>query len=165
MTYLCIFGKYSDELVRYLTNTGFTENMPITTDKSSKLRAKYVSEKEYAQLQEDGCIDISFKLKDDSIFGVIKPFGNTRVFQFCDIATYRYLKKKFKKQVITLHIVGNTDEYENRLSQTDTEEYSKVANIEIDGNCKTKEMAEKIEEYLGRANNENMFKLYDNDNK
>ena len=151
MTYLCIFGECTKELLTYLDLTGFKENKPIITDEASEYRAVLTSLKGYKALEGNGDVVVAYKLKDGSTFAILTPFGTGEYFTFCDLATYKVLKEYFNSdEVLAVHIDGDIDKYENQLTEFSKSEYDKVADIRLSSNSTLKQNIKILEDYLGR---------------
>ena len=165
MVYICIFGKYNKELNMYLDNTGFIENKPCVTDPESEYRATLIEEDSYAALENDGDIIVSFKMVNGSTFAVLAPYGSVKYYTYCDIITYDFIKRMYGSQVTAVLLTGDIEEFTNQLEEFNEEDYKKVADITLSTENILGKSVKELESYIGRKQNENMLKMYDNNVK
>lgn len=162
MVYLCIFGEYNKDTAIYLENSGFVENKPAVTNEISEDRANLISKEAYKKLEAEGKVIVSFKLKDNTMYSILQPYGCGKYFTYCDMIVYNYLKKQFGDQVIAVLEEGDIEMYSNQLETFSNGEYKKVADVVVQAGSQVKSRIAKIENYLRRKANEDLFKMHDN---
>lgn len=165
MVYLCIFGEYNKDMGICLDKTGFIENKPVVTDIESEYRATYMSEQSSNMLEKSKDVIVTFKMSNGSTYTILDPFSGTKYYTYCDLITYKYLKRHFGDEVVAVLIEGDVEKYTNQLEDYTNEEYRSVADIKLSKHNTPKECMIQIERYIGRKQNENLFKMYDHNIK
>ena len=165
MVYLCLIGEEDTELESYLELNGYIENRPLTTDIESEYRAKYVDIQRYKLLEANEEVVICLKLIGDYLYSLLYPIGAQQYYTYCDGTIQEYIKRQFKNEVVTVLIEGDNRNYVNQLSEYSNDEYKELADVVISKSDDIKNKISKIGNYVGRINNENLSKMYDNNKK
>lgn len=116
MVYVCIIGSENTkkyEIANMLSRIGFQKNIPYSTSDNINGRVRYlrVVNREQIKSMQDCNMILKTETVGGELYCTLEPFGKQRYVGVDSLKGCKALKRRFKKQVITVYIKDTT--YEN----------------------------------------------------